>query len=53
MPHDVMVKVIDIDNEHKTVILEKIIQLLKNYNTQEELFLVACIEICSLYEKFI
>lgn len=39
-----------IDDEHKNLVLEKVIQLLKNYNTQEELFLVACIEICSLFE---
>lgn len=40
----------DIDDAHKNIVLQKVITLLKNYNTQEELFLVACIEICSLFE---
>ena len=39
----------EIDEEHKGIIIEKIVSLLQTYEKQEELFLVACLEICSLY----
>ena len=39
----------EIDEEHKGVIIENIVSLLQTYEKQEELFLVSCLEICSLY----
>ena len=39
----------EIDEEHKGLIIENIVSLLQTYEKQEELFLVACLEICSLY----
>lgn len=39
----------EISEEHKGILIEKIVALLQNYNQQEEIFLVACLEICSLY----
>ena len=39
----------EIDEEHKGIIIEKIVSLLQTYEKQEELFLVACLEICCLY----
>ncbi len=39
----------EIDEEHKGVIIENIVSLLQTYEKQEELFLVACLEICCLY----
>ena len=40
-----------IDDYLKQTILEKILHLLSNYENQEELFLVSCHEICSLFPK--
>ena len=39
----------EIDEQHKDLIIETIVSLLKTYEKQEELFLVSCLEICSLY----
>ena len=39
----------EIDEEHKGLIIENVVSLLQTYEKQEELFLVACLEICSLY----
>ena len=39
----------EIDDQHKGEIIEQILSLLKIYNKQEEIFLVICLEICSLY----
>ena len=39
----------EIDEEHKGLIIENIVSLLQTYEKQEELFLVACLEICCLY----
>jgi len=41
----IILKKYQIDDSYKVTILEKIISLLHNYETQEELFLVACLEI--------
>ena len=41
----IFLKKFQIEDSYKIIILEKIIQLLQNYETQEELFLVACLEI--------
>lgn len=40
---------LEIPEELKGAIIEKIISLLQSYNQQEELFLVCCLEICSMY----
>ena len=39
----------EIDDHHKGEIIEQVLLLLKSYNKQEEIFLVVCLEICSLY----
>jgi len=41
----VMLKKFQIEDEYKITVLEKIVSILHNYETQEELFLVACLEI--------
>ena len=38
-----------LDDNEKTVILNEIIILLKSYESQEELFLLSCLEICTLF----
>jgi hypothetical protein len=38
-----------IDDEYKLLILEKTLSLLQNYESQEELFLIALLEICSIF----
>ena len=47
----VILKKYEIEENIKQIILEKTLDLLRNYENQEELFLVACHEICSLYSK--
>ena len=39
----------DVDDDHRAQVIEKMVTLLQSYEKQEELFLVACLEICSLY----
>ena len=39
----------EISEEQKGSIIEKVITLLQSYNQQEEVFLVCCLEICSMY----
>jgi hypothetical protein len=39
----------DLDDEYKIHIIEKVTALIQNYEIQEELFLVACLEILSIY----
>jgi len=45
----ILLKKYSIEDTFKITILEKIISLLHKYETQEELFLVACLEIASKY----
>lgn len=44
----VMLRKFQIEDEFKVLILEKIVSLLHNYETHEELFLVACLEIAGI-----
>jgi hypothetical protein len=39
----------DIEDEYKLHVIEKVTGLIQNYEIQEELFLVACLEILTLY----
>jgi hypothetical protein len=39
----------DIDDDYKLHIIEKVSSLIQNFEIQEELFLVACLEILSIY----
>lgn len=46
----IMLKKFQIEDEIKIMVLEKIVDLLHKYETQEELFLVACLEIAGKFK---
>lgn len=45
----IILKKYEMDDNYRLLILEKSMQLLQNYESHEELFLVACLEILSLF----
>lgn len=45
----IMIRKFQMEDNLRLLILEKTISLMQNYESQEELFLVACLEICALF----